>query len=64
MKVVIDRIEQGYAVCELPDGSMKNMPLEFLPECKEGDVVVIEIDKKETEDRQSRIKKKLDSLFD
>ena len=64
MRVVIDRIEGNFAVAELPDGSMKNLPLEFVPDCKEGDIVYITIDKEETEKVKKEIEIKLDSLFD
>ncbi|MBQ3004720.1 MAG: DUF3006 domain-containing protein, partial [Clostridia bacterium] len=42
MKVTIDRIEGEYAVCELPDGTMKDVLLSELPDsAKEGSVIEI-----------------------
>ena len=64
MRIVIDRIEENFAVAELPDGSMKNLPLEFVPDCKEGDVVYITIDEEETKKIKEDVRIRLDSLFD
>jgi len=65
MKSVIDRIEGDFAVCELEDGEIRNVPLGELPEgVKEG--MVLE-DKKinfeETEERSKRIRERMNKLF-
>ncbi len=31
MRLIVDRIEEGFAVCEKEDGSIKNVPLSLLP---------------------------------
>ncbi|WAM31626.1 DUF3006 domain-containing protein [Caldicellulosiruptor naganoensis] len=57
MKAVIDRFEGDFAVLELENGKIVNVPADIVPQgAKEGDVLLIEIDKKETEERQKRIK--------
>lgn len=46
MKVIIDRIEGGFAVVELENGSHFNLPTGLLPEgAKEGSVIDISLDK-------------------
>ena len=61
MKVVIDRFEGQYAVCEKPDRSMIDIERSKLPvEAKEVDVLVLQennitIDKEETEERKKEI---------
>lgn len=65
MKVIIDRFEGSFAVVELPDKSVMNLPRKLLPqEAKEGDVISIDIDKYETERRRKEIKKLTDDLFE
>ena len=39
MDVIVDRIEGDYAVVEIEKGKMCNLPLVFVPNVKEGDVV-------------------------
>ena len=48
MDVIVDRIEGDYAVVEIEKGKMCNLPLVFLPNVKEGDVVTITINKGKT----------------
>ena len=55
MRVVIDRFEGEYAVVELPDRTMVNIPSALLDGAREGDVVEIRIDLKETEKRRAEI---------
>ena len=64
MKVVIDRIEDGIASVELPDGKMYCVPAELFAECKEGDVVYITPDKEETEKKKAEISIDVSKLFD
>jgi hypothetical protein len=65
MKVIVDRFEGSFAVVELEDRSMVNMPRQLLPdEAKEGDVLAIEIDESETASRKKRISKLMDNLWE
>lgn len=70
MRIVIDRFEGDFAVCEYPDGRMKNILLVDLPiNAREGEVLVESggeyvLDSVETESRRERIKQKADKLFD
>jgi hypothetical protein len=65
MKVIIDRFEGDFAVVELEDRSMVNMPRQLLPDgAKEGDILAIEIDKGETASRKKRISKLMDNLWE
>ena len=57
MKVVIDRFEGKYAVVELPDRTMVNMPKVLVPDAREGDIILISIDASETSKRKENIKK-------
>ena len=68
-KAVIDRIEGDFAVCEMQDGTMSDIPLFDLPaEAKEGSVILQSdgkwiVDKQEEEQRRDRIRRKMDSHF-
>ncbi len=70
MKVIIDRFEGEYAVCEQEDRTMINIEVIKLPqEAREGDVLKIDgdriyIDKNETEKRKQNVEQILDSLWD
>lgn len=61
MKVIIDRFEGDYAVCEKGDRTMMEIPRIIMPEdAKEGDVLIIENDKiitdhETTEQRKNEI---------
>ncbi|AWK51627.1 DUF3006 domain-containing protein [Clostridium beijerinckii] len=61
MKVIIDRFEGNYAVCEKEDGSMINIEREKIPSVsKEGDVLLvtdkeITIDEISTRNRKEEI---------
>lgn len=58
MKVIIDRFESNFAVCEKENKTMIDIPKEILPEeAKEGDVlnINISIDTEETENRKKII---------
>ena len=63
MKVIIDRIEGEYAVCEVKNGVFSNIPLVLLEGAKEGDIVNIEILKEETAIRKENLQKRLNNLF-
>ena len=51
MKCVIDRIEENVAVLEIETGKTANIPLELVKDAKEGDTVVITIEKKSEDDK-------------
>ncbi|KNZ40606.1 DUF3006 domain-containing protein [Acetobacterium bakii] len=62
--MIIDRFEGEFAVVELSDKTFINIPLSELPKSsKEGDVLIIGIDQKETEKRKERIKDLMDDLW-
>ncbi len=63
MKVIIDRFEGDYAIVELDEGKILELPKELIPEAEEGDVINIEILKEETNKRKEQIKNKMNQLF-
>ncbi len=64
VKFIIDRFEGDYALVELENKEMADMPKILLPpDAKEGDLINITIDKEETEIRRKRIQDKFDNLF-
>ena len=69
MKVIIDRFEGVYAVCETENKEYINILKSELPKgIKEGDVVCCidnewHVDEAITQERKEKIKNKLNSLF-
>jgi len=64
MRVIIDRFEGDYAVVELEDRSTVNLPRSLVPPgAKEGDVLLIEIDRSATEERRKRIQRLMEELW-
>jgi hypothetical protein len=69
MRVIIDRFEGDYAVCEREDRKMINIEKRRLPEgVKEGDALiingdVIKIERQETNRKKEEIKKLMDELW-
>ncbi len=63
MKVIIDRIEENFAVAELPDGTFSNIPRALVPDAREGDVLKIEIDTETTKQQKTKIKTLFNKLF-
>lgn len=64
MKFIIDRFEGDYAVVELENKKMANVPKDILPEeAVEGSVISIVIDEDETMKRKEKIKKLIDDLW-
>lgn len=69
MKVIIDRFEGNYAVCEKEDGSMIDIEREKIPSVsKEGDVLLVTdneatIDKGITKNRKEEIEKITNGLW-
>ena len=55
MDVIIDRFEGDFAVIELPDRTIVNVPRILLPDASEGDVVSIHVNKAATEERRKRV---------
>lgn len=64
MKVIIDRFEGEYAVVEIEVGKCISIPKILVPNSKEGDVVKIEIDKNETDERKKHIQDLMNNVFD
>ena len=60
MRIIIDRIEENIAVCELESGETVNIPLCIFENAKEGDVFNIVRDDSEKEERMNKAR----SLFD
>ena len=64
ISVTIDRFEGEFAVVELEDGTLSNMPRVLLPEAaKEGDIISIKIVEAKKDDRQSKIGKLIAELW-
>ena len=69
MRMVIDRFEGDYAVCERDDRTMLNINKNKLPaEAKEGDVLIVDgdaisIDLMETSKRKEQANKLMEKLF-
>ena len=63
-RLIIDRLENGFAVCEIEEGSFADIPEKVLPDgVKEGDVITISVDKSETEKKKEKIEGLMNSLF-
>jgi len=64
MKFTIDRFEGELALVELEDKEIIAIPKKVLPkEAEEGDIIVMEIDEKETEKKRARIEEKFRRLL-
>ncbi|MEL7655500.1 MAG: DUF3006 domain-containing protein [Bacillota bacterium] len=64
MKFVIDRFEGEFAVVELSDGNITQIPRVVIPtEAKEGDIILLIIEVDETANRKASIERKMESLF-
>ena len=65
MRIIIDRFEGKYALVELEDKQVVEIPKVILPHgSSEGDVIVLMIDQKATENRRKDLKNLMDSLWD
>ena len=65
MRFIIDRFEGEFAIVELENREIVDIPRVVLPiEAKEGDSIIVSIDEAETESRKERIQDKFNSLFD
>lgn len=64
MKFTIDRFEGESAVIELQDQEMVDIPKKILPpDAKEGDIILVSIDKEEILKRSRRIENKFRRLL-
>ncbi len=69
MKIIIDRFEGEYAVCETEEKMFIDIPKTDIPEeAKEGDILSkmdtgYRIEKTETEEKREEIKKRMNNLF-
>lgn len=64
MKVIIDRFEGNFAIVEMLDKTMVNIPTILLPKAVEGDIVNIFIDKKATLKRKDDIEKIMNCVWE
>lgn len=64
MKIIIDRFEGDYAVCEMENLKIVNIPKELVPSAQEGDIIKIDVLKDETKKRKEEIKKLMDNIFE
>lgn len=70
MKVIIDRFEENFAVCEKESGEMINIEVTKLPRnIKEGDILIVDgntisIDEKCTKARKEKINKLAEDLWE
>ena len=63
-KLIIDRFEGEFAVCETEELEFINLPKAALPlGAKEGDVISVSIDESETDKRKEKIDGLMNSLF-
>ena len=63
MKIIIDKFEGDFAVCEIEKGRFVNVPKCLFEDAKEGDVISITVDKDETEKRKEKIENLMNDLF-
>ena len=64
MTWIIDRIEDGFAVCEYCEGKTIDVPFASLPDgIKEGDAVTLTVSDSDTKMRKENINKLMNSLF-
>ena len=64
MTWIIDRIEDGFAVCEYCEGKTIDVPFASLPDgIKEGDAVTLTVSDSDTKRRKENINKLMNSLF-
>ena len=64
VKVIIDRFEGEYAVVEMPDRSMVDVPRVLFGGAKVGDVVNITVDSEETQLRKADVGARFRNLFE
>ncbi len=64
MKVILDRFEEDFALVELENKEIVNIPRILVSEAEEGDIIEIRICKEETRQRQEEIEKIANDLFE
>lgn len=70
MKLILDRFEGEFAICEKEDGTIVDIRRDLLPkEAKEGDILLFEgesiiIDEQASLERKEYIKKLMDDLWE
>lgn len=65
MKLIIDRLENEWCVCEYEAGKTLDLPRGLLPpDAKEGNVLTIAIDQKETNNRKDYAEQLRKKLFE
>lgn len=64
MRIIIDRFEGEFALCETENGKILNVPSELFLNAHEGDVFDISFNETETEKRKENVSKRLKNLFD
>ncbi len=69
--MIVDRLEEGFAVCEKEDGSFVNIPLEQIAGAvREGDFLVLlkqgeyRVDEAATKARREKMSKRQRSIFE
>jgi len=62
IQVIIDRFEGDFAVVELPNKEMIDVPIVLFPDAKQGDVIDIIINYNETDKRKKRINELFNKL--
>lgn len=64
MEFTIDRFEGEYAVVELNDGKITQIPRIAVPiDAKEGDIISVKIEVDKTANRKASIERKMYKLF-
>lgn len=64
MRVIIDKFEGKYAIVELENKNIVNMPRVLIPnDAAEGDCLYIEVDKEYTKLRKEQIRKLMDDVW-
>ena len=63
MKIVIEKIENEIAVCELENGNLVEAPLALFGEVKEGDIVNLTVDKQEPDTVKEQVQSRVAALF-
>ena len=64
MLLIIDRFEDDRAIIESSEGKCELPKSELPPECEEGDVLEITVDKDKTSSRREAIKELSKKLFE
>ena len=64
MKLVIDRFEGDFAVCELPDRTMVNIPKQIFENADCGDIINVTVDKDAIKKQKEKIEKLMDDIWE